>query len=304
MTDINDSAVLDTLIEQNRSFAIYRLPGDKNIRFVMQTMGLPSVFHSMDALNGEEGFVVAPFRIANHTPVILIRPDYIERSAMRVGQKTEEKDQWQAFVTNKQEEEDEKKQYGQLFHRFQKAVDKGKLEKIVLSRKKTMPRERNFSPGQSFLYAVEKYIHSYVYLIHTPQSGTWLGSSPEILLSGEKNQWKTISLAGTRFPNTDVCWDDKNFREQELVSTYLRQRLMQIHAQTEVKGPYTVKAGELAHLRTDFLFQLPDTSQLGSLLQSLHPTPAVSGLPKEKPINLSEITRDMTGSIIQVFWEC
>lgn len=41
-------------------------------------------------------------------------------------------------------------------------------------------------------------------------------------------------------------------------------------------------AGALSHLKTDFHFSLPDSNKLGNLLNLLHPTPAVCGLPKEE----------------------
>ena len=46
--------------------------------------------------------------------------------------------------------------------------------------------------------------------------------------------------------------------------------------------PKPVRAGELAHLKSDFCFPLPNNKKLGDLLKRLHPTPAVCGLPKEK----------------------
>ena len=48
------------------------------------------------------------------------------------------------------------------------------------------------------------------------------------------------------------------------------------------KGPYTARAGQLVHLKTDFYFLLKNTDHIGDLLQELHPTPAVCGLPKEE----------------------
>jgi isochorismate synthase len=130
---------------------------------------------------------------------------------------------------------------------------------------------------------MEKYKHSYVYLVNTPISGTWLGSTPEMLLSGSQNVWQTVALAGTRYPNKCiVSWDDKNLREQHLVTSYILNQLATFKITPEINGPYTTRAANLAHLRTDLVFQLPETNNLGKLIKSLHPTPAVSGLPKEE----------------------
>ena len=50
----------------------------------------------------------------------------------------------------------------------------------------------------------------------------------------------------------------------------------------EEKGPYSARAGEVSHLKSDFFFSLPNPEKLGDVLQLLHPTPAVCGLPKEE----------------------
>jgi len=43
-----------------------------------------------------------------------------------------------------------------------------------------------------------------------------------------------------------------------------------------------VTAGNVAHLRTDFRFTLDPTADVGSLIDTLHPTPAVCGMPKQR----------------------
>ena len=48
------------------------------------------------------------------------------------------------------------------------------------------------------------------------------------------------------------------------------------------EGPRTVRAANLVHLRSDFTFKLADNNKIGDLLQALHPTPAVCGLPKRE----------------------
>lgn len=279
MTITKAYQILDTLIEQDKSFAIYRLPGEDSPRFVMQTSGIPSVYHNIEDLSGQDGFVFAPFRITKSAPLLLIRPDCTSLEDVTVTTRhTPEQ-----TVNGQQHKSLDKAGYHLLFECFKESLVKEEVEKLVLSRSKTIERKESFSPGLSFFMAAEKYIYSYVYLFHSPKVGTWLGSTPEILLSGKGNEWSTIALAGTRFPNSHaVTWDDKNLKEQQLVTSYLSDQLSSFGISPRIEGPYTVKAGELAHLRTDFSFHFGETSKLGSLLKALHPTPAVSGLPKEK----------------------
>jgi len=279
MSSDNSHQLLDALIEQDACFAIYRLPEETAPRFVMQTSGSVALLNDIDALNGQSGFVFAPFRITDGSPLIVIRPDITDLSGVKItpGKKTQHEPAAEKHRKN------DKAEYSLLFQRFHAPLVKGEMKKLVLSRRKTMEREDSFSPGRSFFRAAEKYARSFVYLFHTPQSGTWLGSTPEILLAGAGSGWQTVALAGTRYPNSgNVSWDDKNLREQHLVTSYILKQLNTFHIAPEITGPYTIKAGNLAHLRTDLSFSLPDRSKIGSLLQSLHPTPAVSGLPKDE----------------------
>ena len=112
-----------------------------------------------------------------------------------------------------------------------------------------------------------------------------MGSTPEIILSGEKNEWNTVALAGTlplqdgRLPQE---WGEKNRQEQDYVVSYIRRQLLSSGIHPTESGPYPAYAGALSHLKTSFRFTLKDNNRLGSLLELLHPTPAVCGLPKEE----------------------
>ena len=64
------------------------------------------------------------------------------------------------------------------------------------------------------------------------------------------------------------------------------------------KGPYTARAGQLVHLKTDFYFLLKNTDHIGDLLQELHPTPAVCGLPKEEAFRFIPDNEGTTAVII------
>ena len=64
------------------SFAIYRLPHATSCTLIEQTKGQPEELQSCAELNGREGFVVAPFQITSATPLLLIRPDRMERLSL------------------------------------------------------------------------------------------------------------------------------------------------------------------------------------------------------------------------------
>ncbi len=92
-----------------------------------------------------------------------------------------------------------------------------------------------------------------------------------------------MALAGTMPHDTaspQPVWSDKNVNEQAHVSRYIGQCLEQYSDDVQQQGPYTTRAGNLVHLRTDFSFILNADATLGQVIDALHPTPAVCGVPK------------------------
>ena len=72
--------------------------------------------------------------------------------------------------------------------------------------------------------------------------------------------------------------------EQKMVSDYVVRTLSRFAGRVEVGEPYTVRAGNLLHLRSDFSFSMAEdgTYGIGDIVDALHPTPAVCGLPKDE----------------------
>lgn len=292
--------ILDNLMILDATFVLFRRPSESTFRFIMQSHGFPAIFHDIEQLDGKSGFVVAPFLPDKSTPVLLIRPDCA--SLTKAQQWIDQRRQNNCFEDSEKGKPSQasekppaeassphpsavigKKEYLKLFERFHQQLTTHRMEKLVLSRSLSIDRPLSFSPGTAFAHATRQYPDAYVYLLHTPFSGTWLGSTPELLLSLNKNKGQTVSLAGTCYQEKgDILWDDKNLREQHLVTSYIMQQLSQFHITPQINGPYTIMAGNLAHLRTDITFKATEEAKTSRLLKSLHPTPAVSGLPKEK----------------------
>ena len=104
-----------------------------------------------------------------------------------------------------------------------------------------------------------------------------------------------MALAGTqKYDPTiamhEVAWVDKDIEEQAMVSRYIINRFKEIRLRefTE-KGPMTVRAANLTHLCTTFKVDTKTTDfhDLGGvMLNLLHPTSAVCGMPKEPASDL------------------
>ena len=270
------------------SFALFRLPYEKRCTLVVQTTGEPKEFLSCDALTGQQGFVMAPFAPSEKHPVLLIRADRVEEmeTPEMLGDLPQLRDfaqlgnfaQLENFVPR---EKSALSDYHLDFSNFHAHLCDGSFQKLVLSRSIDILRNGAETPIQLFQRACDHYPRMMIALVYTPQSGLWLASTPEILLSGDGSRWQTIALAGTMKYDDDLRWSDKNIQEQRYVATYIIHQLEQFTHDFTEEGPRTARAGHLAHLRSDFHFSLPDHTAIGALLQALHPTPAVCGLPKQ-----------------------
>ena len=286
--DLQLIKLIDKLTKSNRSFAIYRLPWTENPLLVMQKDDNIETASSLCELNGRKGFIISPFHITEKHPIIIIRPDItangwdeISEKLISLGNVSYNESEFQNTCNI---ESQLKEQYISTFQKFITPLRDRIFRKLVLSRKAGYMLNEDFSPLTAFITACNSYPRMMISLTHTPISGTWIGSTPEIIISGKGNEWSTVSLAGTMQMNgTSVPdnWTDKNKEEQALVSDYIKDILQGISSEVRVNGPYTVQAGPLAHLKTDFRFVLENTSELGNVIEALYPTPAICGLPKK-----------------------
>ncbi len=294
LPDKHTHQLIDSLTRSPLSFALYRLPWTDECLFVMQQSEDVETLNDIKELNGKKGFVIAPFQQTEEHPIVLIRPDKTAYDWEEITQALTSLEQNHTLSSDKGPSRDSNKQlneqerydrYYAAFRRFMEPLKEKKFKKLVLSRPAFCPIGEGFSPLETFVKACNEYPRMMIYLCHTPVTGTWLGSTPEILLSGYAQNWKTVALAGT-LPFVDevesTTWSTKNKEEQAIVAEYIRQIIKKHGAKITEKGPYTARAGQLIHLKTDFLFQLKETQSLGNLLKELHPTPAICGLPKEE----------------------
>ncbi len=161
----------------------------------------------------------------------------------------------------------------------QKAVNfikNSSLEKVVLAREIKAHIKAN--PLNIYSKLNKTYPKAFTYCFYHPQIGLWLGASPELLVSVADKEFKTVSLAGTRWADLSTQWGSKELEEQQLVTRYIELQLRGLDLTFDCFDVETIQAGNLLHLKQEFTGQLNE-SQLIDLIKALHPTPAVCGLP-------------------------
>ncbi len=280
---------LRTQLEKKCPFVAYRKPGMFQAKALLQKDG-----HSHLAENlSESGFVFAPFDI--RSKAYLIPSDESEIFDFQFkGDPTDEEEQSFPAFDFEMMEEDQKKH--ELL--VQKGIDKIKesdLKKVVLSRSERVP-VHDPDPIRIFKNLLEKYSSAMVYLWYHPDTGIWLGATPETLLKAERNRFQTMALAGTQLykGETDVEWQTKEVEEQLFVTDYILDSLEKLPAIEKIQAsrPYSAKAGNLLHICTDISGHIRDEESLKDLIEALHPTPAVCGLPKEPALEFIQENED------------
>lgn len=269
------------------SFVYFRLPHTTQV-YRNRSAAEPEEIASLAELNGRRGFVIAPFSQSGECPILLLDADF-EPIGINDECPT-------AASLIDACYSDEQERYAVDFENFHSQLTDGSFSKIVLARRSRLTATEHIPPITLFARACRKYPRMFVAMFSTKRSGTWIIATPEILVSGKNGNMQTMALAGTMhldgsqlgfdvegssFGKDDIHWSTKNIQEQRYVETYITECIEQYTDDFCVEGPYTARAGDLVHLRSDIKFKLSDTTRLGDLLNALHPTPAVCGIPKD-----------------------
>lgn len=285
--------IIDSLINNNIQFALFKLPQSDCINLVLQNSSQPVIYDQFSDLQYKKGFVIAPYAISKKYPIIVINPDVqiegmdaIISYLKTLNFKMKEIDEDLDSNDLRESEASSFEHYRYVYDDFKEELDSGTCSKLVLSRTFDMIKNSRFSAGASFFNACNKYPNSYIYLYHTSISGTWFGCSPERLISGHDGKWVTDALAGTKkiidAQIETTIWDNKNKEEQQIVADYMIQQFKSIGIVPQQNKTETFKAGGLLHLRSVFSFQLDKNENLGNILNLIHPSPAINGFPKDK----------------------
>jgi isochorismate synthase len=288
--NMNFIEALQYCISHKLVFAAYRLPHSDAIRLLVQKNAEPLAIASANEIIGSKGFLLAPFERNEKNCLCLIEPDLNYLSTDYVDFDELVKLPCQKHV---EPEFDNgiigKKEFIAQVEDIKKAIREQVFEKVVVSRIKVLERNYRSKLTELFQLLIASYPNAFVYMFNTGNQ-LWMGATPEPLLCSNKNELMTVSLAGTREYNAENLnihnWGKKERMEQELVTRFIENSLGKLDLTYTMKtGPYTKKAGNLIHLRTDFILDFNAVNgKVGALLNELHPTSAVCGLPKREAL--------------------
>lgn len=176
-------------------------------------------------------------------------------------------------------------EYKILFEKAKIQLRQQSLKKVVLSRKQEFPKKQN--DLDIFTNLLNTYPTANCYFFYHPLVGKWMGATPELLLDIDNHKIKTMSLAGTaKNQNNKIhIWGEKEKEEQQLVTDFIKSSFEDMDVyDINVGDVQTIVAGHLLHLQTKLSGKIKK-NQVATVLATLHPTPAVCGLPRDAAMN-------------------
>lgn len=315
--------VLAQLTNEKNSFSMWRMPETQEVFLLVSEFG-PRQLATLDVESAKPGFAIAPF--LPHQPKYFLEADYLYRftrgelqvkgrfgwEKKEIALNEDDKSTNQVFLHFHNPEHHPTEDYPALVAAGVEQIKSGVLEKVVPARKQVI----HFSAPQDwtavFFKLAERYPHALVTLCSTPETGTWVGATPELLIRQDGNdQFKTVALAGTKpfDGGTDlktVAWTQKEIEEQAMVSRYIINCFKKIRVREfDEHGPRTVQAGNLLHLKTEFTVDTRAINfpQLASvMLNLLHPTSAVCGMPLTEALHFLAEREGMDRELYGGYW--
>lgn len=183
-------------------------------------------------------------------------------------------------------EEPNKAQFKKIFQDIKKEIKSKNIQKAVPV--VTARAEKIKSPPQAILDALKASpVNTYVFGQWHSQEG-FFGFSPEVLfLREKKNVIKTMALAGTRKKEKylqdpeDFLKDPKELKEHQYVIDDITQRLQAL-GKVKIGKTSFLELNFLTHLYTPLQVACAADTSFSKLIETLHPTPALGIVPREK----------------------
>ena len=178
------------------------------------------------------------------------------------------------------------------------AVDRihdGELRKVVLAQALRATLDAPLSVPDVLSRLGDRYPDCYRFLVEPAGGGSFFGATPERLVSLRGRTVETGALAGTTgrgdTPEEDE-WlarelfdDPKNTHEHELVADAIRDQLEPFASSVATGSRRVRRLATVQHLETPITAELAEDEHVLTLVEALHPTPAVGGLPPDRALS-------------------
>ena len=170
-------------------------------------------------------------------------------------------------------------------------IEKDCFSKIVLADILDASSSTPFQLETSLRNLRQQYPNCYVFSISNGQGNYFIGASPERLISLRNQQLVTDALAGSIQRGKTIAQDikltaqllvsEKERREHQAVIDFILRRLEKLGLTPHCAPLNVLKLSNIQHLWTPIYSRLPTNIHPLDIVEKLHPTPAVAGVPPQ-----------------------
>jgi len=170
-------------------------------------------------------------------------------------------------------------------------IEAGDLEKVVLAGRLTARLHGTFRLADALSRLDRTYPDCYRFAVDPGMGAAFFGATPERLITRECSRVRTVALAGSVGRGGTEREDErlaaelesspKIRHEHDLVVGAVRDQLRSVAADVSVGDAGVRKLANVQHLETPITADLDGETHVLELIEALHPTPAVGGLPPD-----------------------
>jgi menaquinone-specific isochorismate synthase len=173
-------------------------------------------------------------------------------------------------------------------------IRKGKFDKVVLAREARLLFADAIDPSGVLQQLREQQPFSYLFAFEQ-EGQCFIGASPEQLVKKEGDTCYSTCLAGSirrgkTFQEDEqlgqwLMHDEKNLREHQFVVQMIREAIEAVCEHVQMpSSPQLLKLQHIQHLYTPVIGENCRAASALSIVEQMHPTPALGGTPREKAI--------------------
>ncbi|WP_044340361.1 isochorismate synthase [Rossellomorea aquimaris] len=182
-------------------------------------------------------------------------------------------------------------------------LKQGEMEKVVLARKCEVSFDAQVSSDFVLDNLWKQQPDSFVFSFEREDS-CFIGATPERLVKKSGEEILSTCLAGSiargetlesdEKLGEELLEDEKNRYEHQLVVESIQDALAPLcETLTIPSSPQLMKLKDIQHLYTPVIGQASEHTSLINLVEKLHPTPALGGVPRDKALHVIREEEDM-----------
>ena len=182
-------------------------------------------------------------------------------------------------------------------------LKQGEMDKVVLARKCEVSFDKQVSSDFVLDNLWKQQPDSFVFSFEREQS-CFIGATPERLVKKTGEEILSTCLAGSiargdtiendEKLGEELLEDEKNLYEHQLVVNSIQEGLKPFCDELSIPtSPQLMKLKDIQHLYTPVIGQASEHTSLLNLVEKLHPTPALGGVPREKALHVIRQEEEM-----------